>query len=935
MLTVQSVASARAQREIFSEFDPTTHTWIVSDLKSKLDLQKLLLERRDFLEGDSVLRASELWRTMLSRLRPDLQIVSREFMLTWLGHKLSLMELDWTKTPGVAQAAYEYLTQLMPILSHPDGAEMMEEWFASGHESAQSRWGRWFELSKTLWGELLEEGFIGPNWAAGVLVNELDLGAAWTRPLVIDLGAELDQVEADLFVQLSEKVDITILKPEPEWVSEYARSLSAYEVFERRLKVEKKRSPELRTEPRSKSVQYRKYTTMLAEVKEATAQARKWLDSGAVKKASDIAIVAPDIETYWPVLSSYLDHEGIPTQKHRVRRTHTFADVARWLAILRLRTGSFAESDIELALFDSRSAPLSVMTYDRFKVLYSALYGREDLARSEEVARLFELQLEPHAFASRDEFVAWSLKQLPDAGWKKELSSDGREFKRIEDVYKRLFEECPSGLTMTTARWLDYFERLMMKVEVRVEDGNPEGVACINLSAAINSPATHMIVMGLTETALRPSIQTSILTSEAMSIAASYGFHLATDDQFGTEFEARWLLSDPSRELLLTVAETDFSGAAQAPSWLWVQGARAQDAHKQVSVPETTRWDETQKSDFDDIVNERGWRPAHGMTMKSALYEDLGERSVSAFASGLVTQLSPSKIEDYLECPFIFASKHLFGLADVSELDLDVDGARRGSLMHKLFELLTVEPIRFEYSKGEMEEMVEKAREASGMELADSRLWPPLKERYVDMGFRFLAFEKEMRTQFPETKTIAREADVAGFIDIETGELLRERPVSKPALTFVGRIDRIDSDNRGNLVIYDYKSSASSVGQHGSWLKKNRIQLLLYAMAVQEGLTSLEPAPVVAALYYVSRPFNRDNGYKLEGVDQGLVEIDGKKKNRVSIADRDRLFSEGKALIGEATRRILAGDFEPRPRDPRNCPTCQWRPLCRAPHLNT
>lgn len=932
MLTVQSIGSAHAQRELFAEFVPTTHTWIVSDLKSKLDLQKRLLERRDFLEGESVLRASELWRTMLSRLRPDLQVVSREFMLTWLGHKLSLLDADWTKTPGVAKTAYDYLTQLMPILSHPEGAGMMEDWFES-HEAARSRWGRWFELAHTLWRELLEEGFIAPNWAAGVLVNELDLSSAWSRPLVVDLGAELDQVEADLFVLLSDKLDVTILKPEPEWGGEYARALSAYEVFDRLLKTEKKPSPPALNEPAPRTVRYRKYTTMLAEVKEATAQVRKWLDSGAVQKASDIAIVAPDIEAYWPVLSSYLDQEGIPVQKPRVRRTHAFADVARWLAILRLRTGGYAESDVELALFDSRNGPLNMISYDRFKVLYSALYGREDLARSEEVARLFELQLEPHAFASRDEFVAWSLKQLPDSGWKN--SADAREFKRVEDVYKRLFDECPGSLSMTTARWLDYLQRLMMKIEVLVEEGNPDGISCINLSAATNSPATHMIVMGLTEAALRPSIQTGILTSEAMSIAASYGFHLATDDQFGTEFEARWLLSDTSRELFLTVAETDFAGAAQAPSWLWVQGARAQGVHKEVFVPEETRWDEIQKSDFDNIVKERGWRAAHGLIMKEALAEDLGEKPLSPFAAGGVTQLSPSRIEDYLECPFIFACKYHFGLSDVSELDLDVDGARRGSLMHKIFELLTLEPVRFDYSKAEMDDIVERAREASVLELADTRLWPPLKERYVDMGFRFLAFEREIRTRFPETKTIGREVDIAGYLDVETGELFRERPDRPSVLGFIGRIDRIDSDHRGNLAIYDYKSSNSSVSQHGSWVSNNRIQLLLYAMAVQEGLTSLEPAPVIAALYYVARPFNRDSGYRIEDVEQGLVDIEKRKRNRITVAERDRLFGEGRKLMSEAAKRILAGDFEPRPRDPRKCPECQWRSLCRAPHLNT
>lgn len=918
------MASSREQRSIFSEFDPAVQTWVVSDLKSKLDLQKFLLEKRDFLEGDCLVRANELWRTMISRLRPDLQIVSKEFMLAWLGQKLAMLEHDWAKTPGAANAAYDYLTQLMPMISHPDGSEMMKEWFAAGNESAQARWGRWFDLSVELWQALLQEGFVTPAWAAGVLVNEPDLSSAWSRPLIVDLGAELDQVEADLFALLSDRLDVMVLRPNPSWADEYARALSAYDVLERRLKVERKSNPPLNEKIEPKAVRYRKYTTMLAEVKEATAQVRAWLDSGA--KASEIVIAAPDIEVYWPVLSSYLAHEGVPTQKSRVHRTQTYPDISKWLSFLRLRLGSYAETDVELAYFDSYTVASPNMSYDRFRVLYTAIYGREDLGRSDEIGRLFALQLEPETFAARDEFVAWSLKQLPE---------EGQDFKRVEDVYKLLFEECPRSLKMTARRWLDYLERLMAKVEVRIEDGIPDGISCVKLSAATNSPATHMIVLGMTETALRPTASTAVLSSDALSLANQFGFHLSTDDQASVEFDARWIISDSSRERLLTVAETDFSGAAQAPSWLWVQGARDQEAHKTVNVPSATRWDETQQSSLDAMACDRGWREAQTLIFKEALSEDLGEREPRPFAKGLVTQLSPSRIEDYLECPSIFVSKYLFGLSDISELDLEVDGLRRGSLMHKLFEILTQEPMCFDYSQEEMASLVEKAREESMIELADPRLWPPLKERHIDMGFRFLAFEKENRARFPETRTVGREVEIRGYVDLETGDLKKEATGKPEEIAFRGRIDRIDADEKGRLVIYDYKSSASSVGQYGSWLKKNRIQLLLYAMAVQEGLTDLQPAPVVAALYYVARPFNRDQGYKLEGVEQGLYEIEGRKKNRISEEERENLFDEGRKLIAEAARRILVGDFAPRPREPKDCFDCQWRSLCRAPHLNS
>src|SRR5207253_3031441 len=52
---------------------------------------------------------------------------------------------------------------------------------------------------------------------------------------------------------------------------------------------------------------------MLAEVKSTCSQIRAWLE--AKVPPSQIAVIAPDIEMYWPVLSAYLEQEGIPFQK--------------------------------------------------------------------------------------------------------------------------------------------------------------------------------------------------------------------------------------------------------------------------------------------------------------------------------------------------------------------------------------------------------------------------------------------------------------------------------------------------------------------------------------------------------------------------------------------------------------------------------------------
>lgn len=936
MLSLLSSSSPRDQKNLLASFDPAVATWVVSDLKSKLDLSRALLTTREFIPGESVLRASELWKLLLTRLRPDLQVISREFAITLIAQKLSGLELEWTRSPGAAQTAYDYLSQLMPVLAHPNGEEMVREWFR-GNPASETRWARWFDLSLDLWKGFLAEGFVAPKWVSGVLVNESDLTTVWTRPLIVDLGAELNQVEADLLVLLSEATDVSIIRPEPAWREEYSKALVAYEIFERKLKVRRVplvSTPALAFAPEpgpGPAPQYRKYTTMIAEVKDAIAQVRTWLEGreGPAVEPSKIAIVAPDIESYWPALSCYLDQEGVPCQKDRVRRLHSYPDIARWLSSLRLRAGFHAEADLELGLFDPLGRAPRLISHERFRTLYSTVYGREDLARSENVASCFAVEVEVDGEEiGRDDFVAWTMKRLPEEF----------EGQRVESLYHRLFAECPRMTRLSLRRWLAYFEELAARLECRIEDGNPDGIACINLSSAENSPATHMIVLGLTESALRQSGGTAVLFSDVWSLAQEFGFHLASEDQAKMEFEARWVTEGSDRTLVLMVPETDFAGSVQAASWLWVRGATRAAGEDTLTIPEETRWDQIQHSgtwtDLAPIAIERGWSAVHRDGLARSLREDLGEEPPRPFARGAIHTLSPSGLEDYLECPFIFAAKRLFGLTDVAGLDLEIDASRRGSLMHKLLELLTKEPMRFDFSERELDALVEQARELSGLELADARLWAPLKARQLDLARRFLAFERDERARFPETRTIGREFEIAGYLRPSTGELRREG--SPGDLKFVGRIDRVDEDLRGHLVIMDYKSSASTVSQWGSWLTKNRIQLLLYSMAIEKGLTALAPRPVLAALYYVMRPLHRDAGFKVEGVEQGLYEIpDRRKKNRISPEDKERLFTEAQALVRGAVERILAGDFAPKPRDPKKCGDCQWSASCRAPHLNS
>ncbi|HVK59961.1 MAG TPA: PD-(D/E)XK nuclease family protein, partial [Bdellovibrionales bacterium] len=461
-------------------------------------------------------------------------------------------------------------------------------------------------------------------------------------------------------------------------------------------------------------------------------------------------------------------------------------------------------------------------------------------------------------------------------------------------------------------RWIGYLEQICARVEVRLKPGSADGVACIGLTSAESSMAKKMIVLGLTESALRSSVGTAILGSDLFSLAQGYGFHLASDDQSRLEFEARWIIDALDRELILSTPETDFSGDAQAPSWLWMNGSLARGEEIAVSIPKPTRWDEIQ--------------------MAAALKADeLAELPIDDFAKGSLKSLSPSKIEAYLECPFIYAAKHVFALADVNELDLEIDPMRRGSFMHAVFERLTEEPFRTSYSPAELDALLDETKTKAEFSLADERLWPSMRAKYADLSRRFLDLEADYRKRFPNAKTAAREIVVTGFVDPKTGELSK----TESKLEFKGRIDRIDEDNNGNVVVFDYKSSDSSAAQFASWIKKNKVQLLLYSLAVENGLTELGSKNVVGAIYYVSRPFSRDRGFMLKSEDQGLYSTDqGKKRNLLELDQKEPFFAEARELIAKAVDGIQSGRFQPEPLDPKKCTECRWSTLCRTPHLS-
>jgi len=310
---------------------------------------------------------------------------------------------------------------------------------------------------------------------------------------------------------------------------------------------------------------------------------------------------------------------------------------------------------------------------------------------------------------------------------------------------------------------------------------------------------------------------------------------------------------------------------------------------------------------------------------------DLGQDVLAPVKPAELPRISISSLENFLQCPFIFAAQRYFRLQDLPSIDLDVDHRTRGQLAHALFEKLTVEPMRFDWPVSELEELLEGIRTAKDLLFADERIWLPMKKKHLQIARRFLDFEQKWRQEFKKTYTLAREKRFEFYLDPQTQEILKEP--RENAFRISGQIDRIDSDQQGSLVLLDYKSSSGGISASGSWLKNKELQLLFYSWVIEKSLVDEVQGEVIGLFYYLFKTFER-KGFKIEDLAGNLYPPAKRKDKNSNHAVKEKYLGELSMVLFETLARIQSGEVAPQPLDFTSCKTCEWRRLCRAPHLN-
>lgn len=908
MLREHRLSSPQEKRQWLDQFQPNKDTFVVSDLTSKLQLQGHFLEKIGHLPDTAILRASELWRRLLTENLPEWRVVSMDLVRILIQQQIESGDVHWARGPSAAHSLTQMMPQFLPLLAQEQ--DLVREWLLE-HPDSLLRWGHWYALAQSIWGRLQEEKMIPGSWIPALLCAQAEGEINWPGRLIFDLSAHMTSPEYQLAQRLARVAEdgVELLIPEPTWASAFADTLRVYKCGEQKLS-KLKTAAELKC---NLPLELRHFSTPLAEVKDAVAQLRVWLDQGVNLDA--MAVVAPDIEVYWPLIAPQLKEEGIPVAKPRTSPLHTFAPVQSWLSHLRWRLGRFQSMDLELATFERAEVPVS---YERFKQLFTHLYDSTQVERETWVQNQFLESFRAEERLNRDEFIVRAC-----ASWR------DPELKWLEKIVKQMCEDCPPGQSFSARLWVSWLEAWAGKIEEVFQDAE-SGLVCTNLQSAEWLNPTHVYFLGASEESLRESQASGLSASEVGQIERDLGLFIPMPERGSLEFEARWLFDKPFQSFIFSCAKMDALGGPETPSRLWmIHSSDIKAQIDRIQSPQVNRWDEIQHAPLEEIARQRHWPVDQIKALLHALHQDQGFAELESFGGGLLKRLSVSRLESYTKCPFIYAAQNVFHLSDLAAYDLDLDRMTSGKMVHALFERLTVEPRRWDYSDGELENIIEDCHRR--MDVPDLGLWPQLRRRFLDLAKRFLEFEKNWRETFPKTRTVARELKFNAAWSMAQKHLVSPESAQEGDPLFSGVIDRVDQAG-DEVVILDYKSSVLNKKSAAKWIEDDQLQLPIYIEAVESGLTDLAQVSVRGAFYYDAKDFKRDKGLKIIG-DNELLPDKRSKSSDLTAEEWLKLSGALHNRLQEVIDKIRDGEFAPAPKDIDDCAKCQWRSLCRAPHL--
>lgn len=918
MLEFVQIENPQSIYSVLEQFDSKAMTWIVSDLKSKTEIQKKIIADQGFFLESSILRINDFWKLWLRRLAPDVQVVSTDFLRSMIDLFIENFGVELDLKKSEASTLFSYLSELAPILLIPESEKILQEWFEQGEVNAgqnkEKKWYRWFLLCKVcLKFLIIENKIIDSKWIAAYL-QAIDLNKFnWPNNIIVDLGTEMTSTEMSLFKSLSQKTNVQVLMPNPNWKGQFPFLLKTYSDH---LGYGKLNKIKIKSDPSSEvnKLDFIRVSTQLAEVKYAVSLVRRWCDQGV--RLEDIAIISPDIEHYWSCLTFYLQQEGIPTQKDQVVNLASFELFQTLIAYIKNIKMEVSWESLETSIFSSSNN--SVENYEKFKSLFYLIIDEDDLRRDDKIQQLFYRKINLQQKISKEDFLSIVVKIWLQIGLHKS-DKDG-------DFFTILFKDLiaqSSSVSMSLQLWFKYLEQRIRNKEIKIEKGQSTGLQILSLMSAQLVNATHQVWIGLDEKMLSHQKKIILPIQDAIELKKNFDFSVQLPEESFYDFNIRWQLEKPALEKVYLCAHTSFDSTPLTSSLFFIENSK----NSSVQDPGLIRFDELQIN-LEHEIYQQNIASQDFIHIQNEVHNKIQDNKSIKFL-----ELSPTDLEEYWQCSFKLLARKGFRLRELPLVGIDLDPRQRGSVSHLLFEYLISQiregkpPKQFE-----IQTALEKFRLDLDLFKFNPEVWQIQKDKFLNIADSFLEFEAK-RVHFTN---LATEKEFKIYFDLVN----KKFSTDEKDIALKGRIDRIDlyknlqNKNLPNmdLVVFDYKSSTADLSNYKNFIKNGELQLLLYAIACEEVL--YPKSQVVASVYYDSKLFKTNKGFMDSEVAGDLYQGRRLPKQVILTAEQKTdLYSEFLDLVFKLFSEIKNQNFFPVPNDTEICKSCDWSKICRAPHL--
>lgn len=914
MLEFLKVNNPDQIKSLLQIYDPLKDTWIVSDLKSKQEIQSEAIQKYSYYTDEAILRVNDFWRLWIRRIEPTLQVVSSDFIKSLVQHFVDLFGAKLEIIDSEVSSLNKALQEFAPILLHPTSDDVLQEWLAV--QSADKKWLRWYQLAKVCLNYIVyEKKALDSKWSAAYL-QTLDLNLlSWDRKLFVDLGSELSTVEMGLFKHISKTQDVVIITPDPFWKEKFPYLLNTYKENFGYGTVRESAEPSGESESKRvpKKEQFVRLSTQLAEIKFAVSTIRNWVDNGV--SPEKIAIISADIESYWPVLQLYLEEEGLNYKKDLVAQLNSLGDVQNLLAAIKNISQEVAWDSLEKNTFPREADTQKAMPfkYEKFKALFYQLYDEDDLSREAKINQLFYKKVDFSAEVDRDEFLAVILKiwiELPRSNNKNDL---------FDLIFKDFLAQS-MNVKIKFSRWMQFLKNRLSHKEIVVRKSNGNGLSILPLMSAHMIDVSRRIYIGLNDEYYHRRQNSMMSLSDSIALKTQFDLGVDFSEESYLDFNLRWQSLEINENSFFTTSHLSFTSEPMTSSLFFIENSPESD----LVGPQSTRLDELQKqlsyfkdkeqiSDFSQLVS------------VERLFQD-----VNGYQNNIKTDvfrnLSVSDTENYAQCSFKLLAAKGFRLKDYPQVALDLDPRQNGSLVHLLFEYCINLMTTDSYTQKKVAAFLDEKRTEFNIYSQQEAYWIIQKNKFLQLAGKFYNFEKSRIGIF----NIITEKACEIFFNLDTQEFTTEKPVN--CFSFNIRLDRIDiHKTKKYSIVYDYKSSSYQATNFSSWVSGQQFQMLLYMMALE--LTFKNDNPVKGALYYQYKTFDLKKGLIEEQAGLEDFSLTKRHKSLINESKKEELTDNFLVLITDVLKRLSLNEFSTSPQDLDICKKCDWRKLCRATHL--